>query len=101
VLAEPVGQPDAAPDVVRVLAADDGVGVQRVAVAVEPGDLDTGALEQPEEVVPRVVGGEDVVEVGMCVAGRNPPELSSIPVRPSEPITLMASGSDRSCRIAL
>ena len=37
-------------------------------------------------------------KVGMCTGGRKPPELSSMPVRPSLAITSIASGSDRSCR---
>ena len=64
VLAEPVRQPDAAADVVGVGVPDDPVRVQRVAVAVQAGDLHAGALEQAEVVVPRGVGGEDVVEGG-------------------------------------
>ena len=39
--------------------------------------------------------------VGMWTAGRNPPEFSSMPVSPSPAMTLIASGSDLSCRIAL
>ena len=64
VLAQPVGEPDAAAEVLRVRGADRRVGVQGVAVAVQPRDLHARSLEQPEEVVPRGVGGEDGVEVG-------------------------------------
>ena len=44
-------------------------GMQRVAVAVQAGDLDAGALVQAEVVVPGGVGGQDVVE-GRDVGGR-------------------------------
>ena len=64
VLAQPVRQPDAAPYVLSVLGADRGVGVERVAVAVQAGDADAGALEQSEEVVPGGIGGQDVVKGG-------------------------------------
>ena len=40
-------------------------------------------------------------KVGMCTGGRKPPEFSSMPDRPSPAMTLIASGSERSCRIAL
>jgi hypothetical protein len=38
--------------------------VERVAVAVKAGDVDTRAFEEPEEVVAGGIGGEDVVESG-------------------------------------
>ena len=50
-LAEPLREPDRAADVLSMLSADDGVGVQRVAVAVEPGDGDAGALKNSKVVV--------------------------------------------------
>ena len=40
-------------------------------------------------------------KVGMCTGGRKPPEFSSMPVRPSPAMTLIASGRGRSCRMAL
>lgn len=70
VLAQPVGQPDAAPHVLGVFRPDHGVGMERVAVAVQARDADAGTLEDPEEVVPGRVGGEDVVEGGNVHGGK-------------------------------
>ena len=61
-LAQAIGEPDAASHIFGVLRTDHGIGVQRVAVAVQAGDLHTRALELSEEVISRGVGGEDVVE---------------------------------------
>jgi hypothetical protein len=47
-----------------MFGSDVGVGVERVAVAVQARDLDPAAFEGSEEVVSRRVGGEDVVEGG-------------------------------------
>ena len=61
-LAEPVGQLDGAADVVGVLVADGLGGVQGIAVAVQPGDRDTRALEDSQVVVPGGIADENVVE---------------------------------------
>ncbi|KNC23899.1 hypothetical protein FF38_07167, partial [Lucilia cuprina] len=72
VLAEAFGEPDGAAEVVRVLLADRGGGMQRVAVRVEAGDVDTGALEDAEVVVAGGVADEDVVERGHVHGGQEP-----------------------------
>ena len=60
-----------------------GGRVQRVAVAVQPGDLDAGALEDSEEVV---AGGvalqEDVVERGNVHGGQ---EAAAVELDTGEP----------------
>src|SRR3954447_13125216 len=45
-----------------MLGADLRVGMQRVAVAVERGQSDAIGLEQPEVLLARVRGGEDLVD---------------------------------------
>jgi len=62
VLAEPVGQPDRPADVLGVLVADGLVGMQRVSVAVQPGDGHPGALEDAQVVVPGGVAEQDLVD---------------------------------------
>jgi hypothetical protein len=47
-----------------MLVTDHRIWVQRIAVAVQTGDLYAGALELSEELVPRCVGGKDVVKGG-------------------------------------
>ncbi len=64
VLAEPVGQPDRAADVLGVFVTDRAVGVQRVPVAVQAGDGHPGALEHAEVVIPSRVAGQDLIEGG-------------------------------------
>lgn len=100
-LSKAAGQPDRAADVLGVFSSDVGVGVQRVAVAVQACDGDAGALEDSEVVVARGVADEDVVE-RRDVDRRQ--EASGVDLDPGEAetaITLTASGSGRSCRIAL
>ena len=62
VLAQAIREPYAAPYIFGVLRPDHGIGVQRVAVAVQACDLDARALKQSEELVSRGVGGKNVVE---------------------------------------
>src|SRR6185503_6805285 len=62
VLAKTIGEADAAAYILGVLRTDHRIGVQRVAVAVQACDLHARSLKQPEEIVARSVGGEDVVE---------------------------------------
>merc|ERR1711969_241459 len=46
--------------------------MQRVAVAVQAGDADSGSLEQSEEVVPGSIADEDVVHRGDVCGGEEP-----------------------------
>ena len=64
VLSQPLRQPDGAADVLGVLLADLTLGVQRVAVAVQAGDRDAGALEDREVVVAGRVAFQDLVDGG-------------------------------------
>ncbi len=72
VLSQPLRQPDGAADVLGMLLADFTLGVQRVAVAVQAGDRDAGALENREVVVAGRIALQDLVHGG-DVDGRQEP----------------------------
>ncbi len=60
--AEQTGDADRVAQVVGVLGADLGVGVQRVAVAVQPGDRHPGAVEGGQVLLRRDRAGQQVVD---------------------------------------
>ena len=77
--------------ILGVFGTDLRVGMQRVAVAVQAGDGDPGALEDAPGTRAGVTSPESRSSTGRCSGGRNPPALISMPVRPSEAMTSRAS----------
>ena len=98
--AEQAGQRDRPAQILGVLRAHFGIGVQRVAVDVQPGQRDPGLLELAQVVRGRDVTGQQL-PAGRCGAGMKPPALISALVSPSSRRIFRVSGRDLSCRHAV
>jgi hypothetical protein len=77
-----------------VLVPDHGVGVQRVAVGVEPGERDASGLEEAEVVVARVLTVDHVVD-GDVDRGEEPAcvDLSGIEPEGGDDVEGLLEGS--------